>query len=180
VSWELRLHLSRSAPGTKKWDLGLSDLQSGDCIYPKSAYSCVITSLAHTHTCMHLSRGTPALFIPGFQRAQWHKKAGVGAGRDSPNGTVIMTLEQPKKKPELLISLVCVCARRAAQGWPSYHLLSQQPDQLRCVNKCTPGYNGTPYAYVYISVHYITLDMHTYACTLSVKLLMFSSRAAGG
>jgi hypothetical protein len=57
---------------------------------------------------MHLSRGTPALFIPGFQRAQWHKKAGVGAGRDSPNGTVIMTLEQPKKKPELLISLVCV------------------------------------------------------------------------
>jgi len=53
-----------------------------------------------------------ALFIPGFQRAQWHKKAGVGAGRDSPNGTVIMTLEQPKKKPELLISLlVCVCAR---------------------------------------------------------------------
>lgn len=106
---------SRSASGRKEMRVaGLSE-SGGDCIYPKSAYSCVITSLSHTHAL--ISRGTPALFIPGFQRAQWHKKAGVGAGRDSHNGTVIMTLERPKKKPELLISLyVCVRARRAAQG----------------------------------------------------------------
>lgn len=156
MRWGLRLHLLECI-GQKEMRVGLVGTAkrrlhlSQKCLQLRNYISRV-----HTHMHALISRCTPALFIPGFQRAQWHKKAGVGAGRDSHNGTVIMTLEQPKKKPELLISL-SVCARRAAQGWPSYHLLSAaQPDQLRCVNKCTPGNNGTPLRiriYLFITSH---------------------------